>query len=221
MTVFFPNCSSTNFFAVSPQPMSTLIPSPSSTPSPTPAQIPILRQPTIYIASPANDTIYEIGNILLNFTINKPDTWESSVAISEIQYKLDPVFNGDFVTETSGWTDITPVQSSERIQQYSLTVKNASDGNHSLMVRVTTEYRGGYVTNGVYAFFSVIPAEPSPTESSSPSPTQQPTTEPSQTPDRPKIGDFAPVIIPASMILLAVIAVSILVYFSRRRGMKN
>jgi hypothetical protein len=57
--------------------------------------------------------------------------------------------------------------------------------------------------------------------SSSISPTQQPTTEPSQTPDRPKIGDFAPVLIPATMILLAIVAVGLLVLFSKRRGMKK
>ena len=54
--------------------------------------------------------------------------------------------------------------------------------------------------------------------SSSISPTQQPTTEPSQTPDRPQIGDSAPVIIPASMILFAIIVVGLLVYFGKRRG---
>jgi len=48
------------------------------------------------------------------------------------------------------------------------------------------------------------------------SPTQQPTIEPNQTPDRPKIGDFAPVLIPASMILLGIIAVILLVYFRRK-----
>jgi hypothetical protein len=60
-----------------------------------------------------------------------------------------------------------------------------------------------------------------PTFTPSPSPTQQPTIEPSQTPDRPQIGDFAPVIIPASIIFLGIVAVSLSVCFSKRRGMKK
>ena len=55
-----------------------------------------------------------------------------------------------------------------------------------------------------------------PNSSPSPSSRQQPTIEPSQTPDRPKIGDFAPVIIPASMIFLAIVVVGLLVYFAKR-----
>jgi hypothetical protein len=54
--------------------------------------------------------------------------------------------------------------------------------------------------------------------SSSASPIQQPTTEPSQTPDRPQIKDFAPVIIPATMIFSAIVVVGLLVYFRKRRG---
>jgi parallel beta-helix repeat protein len=57
--------------------------------------------------------------------------------------------------------------------------------------------------------------------SSSASPTQQATAEPSQTPDRPKVGDFAPVLIPASIILLGIIAVGLLVHFSKHRGKKQ
>jgi hypothetical protein len=68
---------------------------------------------------------------------------------------------------------------------------------------------------------------PSPTPSSSTvmpivspseSPTRQPTTEPSQTPDRPQVKDFAPIIIPGSMILLAIMVVGLLVYFRKRKG---
>jgi uncharacterized membrane protein len=62
---------------------------------------------------------------------------------------------------------------------------------------------------------------PSPTISSSFSSTQQPTAEPSQTPDRPQVGDFAPVLIPGSIIFLAIIAVGLLVHFSKRRGKKQ
>jgi hypothetical protein len=160
----------------------TSIPTHSATPSPTSSLKPVPHHPTIYIMSPSNDTIYETGDIPLTFTVTKPDSWETYVGISNIQYKLDPVFNGDFVTETSGWTDITPAQSMERTQQYSLILENASGGNHSLMVRVNVEYPGGYVTNGVYAFFSVIRAEPSPTKSPSLSPTDTPTPSQKQQP---------------------------------------
>jgi hypothetical protein len=54
--------------------------------------------------------------------------------------------------------------------------------------------------------------------SSSASSTQRPTIEPTQTPDRPKVGDFAQVIIPGSTIFLAIIAVGLLIYFRKRRG---
>ena len=57
--------------------------------------------------------------------------------------------------------------------------------------------------------------------SSSASPTQQPTIEPTQTPDRPQVGDFAPVLIPASMILLGIVAVGLLVYFVSHNKKKS
>ena len=59
------------------------------------------------------------------------------------------------------------------------------------------------------------PHDISPSISTSETPTQTPPLEPSQTPDRPKIGDFAPVLIPAS-ILLGIVAVVLLVYFWER-----
>ena len=68
------------------------------------------------------------------------------------------------------------------------------------------------LTNGAVSTFG------SPTTTPSPSLTQQATTEPSQTPDRPQIKDFAPVIIPASMIFLGIVVVGLLVYFKKRRG---
>jgi hypothetical protein len=71
---------------------------------------------------------------------------------------------------------------------------------------------------------SPTPTEsPTPTPSASPtnSPTPQPTTEPTQTPDRPKISDFAPVLIPVGIIFLAIIAVSLLVILAKRRREKQ
>jgi hypothetical protein len=70
------------------------------------------------------------------------------------------------------------------------------------------------LTNGAVSTFG------SPSITPSVSPTQQPTIEPSQTPDRPKVGDFAPVIIPASMIFLGIIFVGLLVFFSKHRRNK-
>jgi parallel beta-helix repeat protein len=57
--------------------------------------------------------------------------------------------------------------------------------------------------------------------SSSASPTQQPTAEPSQTPYRLQVKDFAPIIIPGSMIFAAIIAVGLLVYLTKRRGSRT
>lgn len=193
--------------------------SPSSTLSPENAPEP----PAICIVSPANGTVYETGNIPLTFTVTKPDSWAPNVGIIAIQYKLDPVFNGDFATETSGWTSLAPAQSSGAAQQYSLTVQNASVGNHSLMVRVTVGYPNLQATNGDYALFSVARAEPlqqqtEPPAIKSPStpPTQASTIQPSQTPDKIKVADFVPVIIPAAIVTLGT-AVALLVYFKRRR----
>jgi len=186
----------------------------SSTPSPT----------QVYIVSPANGTLFETGDIPLAFTVIKPSSWKPNVAISDIQYKLDPVFNGDFATETSGWTDVPPTPSSERTQQYSLTVKNASDGNHCLMVRVTAEYPGGYLTNGVYAFFSVVRAEPSHQQleqspSSSESPTQQLTTELVQTPNPTSIIDYTYWLLSPALwaMAIALVVVGLMVYLVKQR----
>ena len=71
--------------------------------------------------------------------------------------------------------------------------------------------------------FNVLPlssSQASPSSSISPvtTPAESLTPEPSQTPDRPKIGDFAPVIIPTSIILLAIVAMGLLIYFRKRRG---
>ena len=94
------------------------------------------------------------------------------------------------------------------------------------------------VVRDPYPFPSAIPSpssNPSPTPTPSPtltptesaaltpslsptnSPTPQPTTEPTQTPDRPKIVDFAPLLIPGTIIFLAIIVVGLLVYFKKRR----
>ena len=83
---------------------------------------------------------------------------------------------------------------------------------------------------------SLIPSTPSPSETLTPSPTltpsesptltpsaspaQQPTLEPTQTPDRPKIVDFAPLLIPGVMIFLATFFVGLLVYLAKHRETK-
>ncbi len=67
-------------------------------------------------------------------------------------------------------------------------------------------------------------APPTPPESPaltySASPTQQTTLEPTQTPDRPKFSDYAPVLIPAGIVFLAVVAVALLIFLTKRRGRK-
>ncbi len=55
-----------------------------------------------------------------------------------------------------------------------------------------------------------------PTTNPSEPPAQQPTTEPTQIPDRPKMADFAPVIIPTGIIFITIVAVVSLVYFRRK-----
>lgn len=61
------------------------------------------------------------------------------------------------------------------------------------------------------------PAESNSATSASPTP--QPTQYQTQTPDQPKISDFAPLLIPGAIILVAIVAASLLVYFKKRRRM--
>ena len=96
-----------------------------------------------------------------------------------------------------------------------------SPGSHHVYVEVRDADNNTAKTLTVE--FNVLPlssSQASPSSSISPvtTPAESLTPEPSQTPDRPKIGDFAPVIIPTSIILLAIVAMGLLIYFRKRRG---
>ena len=73
-----------------------------------------------------------------------------------------------------------------------------------------TNYYNGSIMSSTTQF-SVLASS-----STSPSPRQQTLVEPAQTPVRLQVEDFAAVIIPASMIILAIVAVGLMVYYRRK-----
>ncbi len=145
-----------------------------------------------------------------------PQAWIFSVYVAnttltdltEGQHSLSVYAENKYNPSIGGWNWDNPyIMSANSNESFTIeSITQNSSPSNSLTPDTTPPY---------------TPTPPKTPNASSPSPTQQPTIEPSQTPDRPKIGDFAPVIIPASMILLAIIAVGLLVYFSRHKGMKN
>jgi len=151
--------------------------------------------PSILVLSPQNVT-HTSQNVALDFAINKTASWMAN--------SLD----GQGNITISG----------------NITLTNLANGPHNLVICANDTT--GNVGKSSTVFFTIAISKPSPSQSPTPSPsptpapTHQPTIEHSQTPDRLQIGDFAPVIIPGSMILLAIIAVALLVFFVRRKGMK-
>jgi hypothetical protein len=167
--------------------------------------------PKVTLFSPSNNTVYSESNILLSFNISKPilsSAWKSG--ITNVEYFLD-----------SREVELYSMDSSPGLQEFNYESNlTLAEGNHTLIVQAD----GVVLPNNLSVFgmncsstilFTVN------TSDLSPSSTQQPTIEPSQTPDRPQVGDFAPKIIPASMILLGIVAVGLLVYFSKHKGMKK
>jgi hypothetical protein len=210
--MFWIGSNETVYFTIDTNKTQIETPTPTSSPSLAPSPKPSSSLPSndylfIVVMQPGQgwDWHYNIsGPLTLYYRTAEPLSW--------VGYSLDEAQN---VTIVNNGTELPTLP----------------DGKHSLKLYGNdTEGKmyGSWViwfsthqnTSFPFAAPTLTPT-PSPSPSSSPSPTQQPTIEPSQTPDRPKIGDFAPVIIPGSMILLAIIAVSILVYFSKHRGMKK
>lgn len=130
------------------------------------------------------------------------------------------------------------------LQQFNYSnLLDLEEGNYTIVISVSAmgipaSYKLFSVDNSATVSFSVIhaPSNPTPVASMSlpestpksdvtlapaESPTQQPTPGPSQTPDRLQVKDFAPVLIPAGMIILAIVAVGLLVYYTKRKRVKQ
>ena len=165
----------------------TATPSLTPTPSPSPA-IPL----TISILSPVNNSTFISAGPLVSF----PLTYETNGAFSWVGYSID------------GSSNVTISNNDTVAWEYSdLEI-------HNLTLYANDTFGSWAAPQTIYYFITVVHSTaPTP----SPSPTLQPTLEPSQTPDRPKIGDFAPVIIIAALVV-AVIVVASLVYFRKKRG---
>jgi hypothetical protein len=163
-------------------------PTPTLTPSPSPSPTQTLNASLSESASALN-----FGNTI-NFTVSVEGGKAPYTYTWNIEQSSDVV-----LVETS----TSPYYSSNIF----------GPGSHHVYVEVRDADNNTAKTLTVE--FNVLASSSS---SASSSPTTQPTLEPSQTPDRPRIGDFAPVLIPASMILLGIVAVGLLVYFGKRRG---
>jgi hypothetical protein len=192
---------SVNYLADYPTtpPKPTEPPTPTATPTPSPTP----KGPKVTILSPANGSTFVIFESNAFADVNFPLTYETNEVLSWVGYSVDGNSN---VTVTHNGTMVSVP---------------AQVGNNNLTINANDTF-GNWATPDTATFFimltTVAPFYPDYTSTPSPSPTQRPTLEPSQTPERPQVKDFAPVIIPGSMIFLAIIVVGLLIYFRKRRG---
>jgi hypothetical protein len=148
-----------------------------------------VSSPKITMLSPENTTYNGDTGVPLIVNINESTSW--------MGYSLD------------GQANITLAEN----RTLSGPATGLNDGNHNITVYANDT--AGNMGKSNVAYFTTETSHE--TYAPTPSPTQRPTAQPSQTPDRLQVKDFAPMIIPASMIFLA-IAVGLLVYFRKRRG---
>jgi hypothetical protein len=193
---------------------------------------PTQDNPIMVIESPGNHSTCTKGNVTLNFTVIKPSSWNMTVApfgtcangrIDSVNVSLNGLQE---FQEFLYFDDLNGGESWNK--SYSLSLGELHFGLNAVEITVSAlalSSIGNYpmnVTSTLYLKYSAISPTPAqshtPSISPSESPTQQPTIEPSQTPDRLQVGDFAPVIIPGSMIFLAIAVMGLLVYFRKRRG---
>ncbi len=168
---------------------------PTSTPSPTIAPTSVLTSPpspspTLTASLSESASALNYGNTV-NFTV----TVEGGKAPYTYTWNVEQSSDVVLIETTT-----SPYYSSNTF----------GPGSHHVYVEVKDADNNTAKTLTVE--FNVLPI----TDNSA-SPTQQPTLEPSQTPDRLQVKDFAPVLIPAGIIFLGIVVVSLLVYFRRRR----
>lgn len=133
---------------------------------------PVTDPPIIIVHSPSNTTYYE-NDILVNFTVNQPDSWHQGnltlVTIKQISYQLDDPVPGHvgFMNSTNN--------------QFSAMLMEVPDGNHSLRIDVLTDsiyklQRENWIFTETYAMNTrlivnfTVDAGPSPSASPSPLP---------------------------------------------------
>jgi parallel beta-helix repeat protein len=169
-------------------------------PTPSPTQLLI---PKVTILSPRNDSFFNVSiegvSYQLIFETNSTLSWVG-YSIGGNGYSIYGKGNGNVtVSENGTWVRDFGSNGYHTLTLYA----NDTSGNWAAPQTVT------YLVN----FYPDYPPTPSP------SPTLQPTLEPSQTPDKPKVGDFAPVLIIAGIVVVIVaVTAGALFYHKRRKG---
>jgi hypothetical protein len=209
LTMFWIGSNETVYFTIDTNKTQIETPAPISSPSLTPSPKPSSSLPSndylfIVVIQPGQgwDWHYNIsGPLTLFYRTAEPLSW--------VGYNFDEAQN---VTLVRNGTELPTLP----------------DGKHSLKL-YGNDTEGKMYASWVIWFsthqntsfpFAAPTLTPTPSPNPSPAvlPTQQPTIEPSQTPDRLQVKDFAPVLILASMIFLAIVVVGLVVYFRKRRG---
>ena len=165
------------------------------------------RSLTVVVNSPQNKT-YASNDIGISISASDPTL---DIGPESVAYSLDGKPQIIIGTVNVGMHSLT-----------NSTTLSLPNGVHTIVGIGITWFNGAdgvfYSSPVIFNVDSSPVPTPSPSLNPSPSPTQQPAIEPSQTPDRPQVKDFAPVIVPASIILLAIVVVGLLVYLRKRRG---
>jgi hypothetical protein len=122
------------------------------TPVPPAFQMPNEDPPKVTVQSPLNTTTYFENEVLLNFTVTKPDSWSKPHVvcyIKNITYQIDGEPSVILYTPTP------PTLPSElpSTDQFSVVLNSVHEGQHTLQIKVLAESQ--YIPNDTYYWFMV------------------------------------------------------------------
>jgi hypothetical protein len=114
--------------------------------------------PIITVQTPHNNTIYNVNDIPVNFTVAKPDSWDFNNSVRAISYTLDG-------NKTSLWTNTLGQGATDYIfpsvKELSTVLEGVDSGKHVLCINVTSDSK--YWPNPDFMFPSYYQIENSQT----------------------------------------------------------
>jgi hypothetical protein len=185
-------------------------------PAPYPTTTPNTTPPTITVQSPHNNSIYNVTEVPLNFSIAKP-SWDYLYTIRTISYILDGQNNTLWVNpaDPSAADFNFSVVNGKPIKELSTVLEGIASGEHVLQINVHAQYQ--YWPDPNFYFPSHYQIYASQTilftvNSASPSPSLEPTNIPNSEPF-----PTVPVVAVAGALAVVVVVAGLLVYFKKRK----